>query len=216
MEGGMRWVVLVIRLPAGPSRHRVAKEQRLGKLTLAELEEEEHSLERLRRWWRDLKARDAFALPEASDAEQHLKRCEQLLDAFAEPVYRAVHQPLGESADDACPADRPDDPPRADGGRLGAAAPAVPAIAARAAAGAGPVHPRLRDHRPPSAAGPASTPSRKDRDRARRPVAGFPDRPHPGVPAGDRSAGRRRCGRPGVAVRRPAGPPPGAPGGLAG
>src|SRR6266540_3920672 len=173
MEGGMRWVVLVIRLPAGPSRHRVAKEQRLGKLTLAELEEEEHSLERLRRWWRDLKARDAFALPEASDAEQHLKRCEQLLDAFAEQVYRAV-------------------------------------------AGAGPVHPRLRDHRPPAAAGPASTPSRQDRDRARRPVAGFPDRPHPGVPAGDRSAGRRRCGRPGVAVRRPAGPPPGAPGGLAG
>src|SRR6266545_3016732 len=186
MEGGMRWVVLVIRLPAGPSRHRVAiwrelrhlgaltlgpgvwavpatpafqpgiqragelarradgtvlvaqphdeatgtllsadfssarqeewaefdadcdkyeaelaKEQRLGKLTLAEFEEEEHSLERLRRWWRDLKARDAFALPEASDAEQHLKRCEQLLDAFAEQVYRAVHQPLGESSDDA-------------------------------------------------------------------------------------------------------------------
>src|SRR6266498_3300839 len=53
----------------------LAKEQRLGKLTLAEFEEEEHSLERLRRWWRDLKARDAFALPEASDAEQHLKRC---------------------------------------------------------------------------------------------------------------------------------------------
>src|SRR6266498_2411728 len=104
MEGGMRWVVLVIRLPAGPSRHRVAiwRELRhLGKLTLAEFEEEEHSLERLRRWWRDLKARDAFALPEASDAEQHLKRCEQLLDAFAEQVYRAVHQPLGESSDDA-------------------------------------------------------------------------------------------------------------------
>ncbi|WP_369390911.1 Chromate resistance protein ChrB [Streptomyces sp. CG1] len=32
-----------------------------GKFTLAELEEEEHSLERLRRWHRDLTARDAFA-----------------------------------------------------------------------------------------------------------------------------------------------------------
>ncbi len=73
----------------------LAKEQRLGKLTLAELEEEEHSLERLRRWWRDLKARDAFSLPEATDAEQRLKRCEQLLDAYADNVYRAVHQPLG-------------------------------------------------------------------------------------------------------------------------
>ena len=75
----------------------LAKEHRRGKLTLAELEEEEHSLERLRRWWRDLKARDALALPEASQAEQHLKRCEQLLDAYAEHVYRAVHQPLGET-----------------------------------------------------------------------------------------------------------------------
>jgi Protein ChrB, N-terminal len=75
----------------------LAKEQRKGKLTLAELEEEEHSLERLRRWWRDLKARDAFSLPEASDAEQHLKRCEELLDDYADNVYRAVHQPLGET-----------------------------------------------------------------------------------------------------------------------
>ena len=79
----------------------LAKEQRLGKLTLAELEEEEPSLERLRRWWRDLKARDAFALPDATDAEQHLKRCEQLLDAYADQVYQAVHQPLGNSAADA-------------------------------------------------------------------------------------------------------------------
>lgn len=77
----------------------LAKEQRKGKLTLAELEEEEHSLERLRRWWRDLKARDALSLPEATQAEQHLKRCEQLLDAYADNVYRAVHQPLGETGE---------------------------------------------------------------------------------------------------------------------
>jgi hypothetical protein len=74
----------------------LAKEQRKGKLTLAELEEE-HSLERLRRWWRDLKARDALSLPEATQAEQHLKRCEQLLDAYADNIYRAIHQPLGET-----------------------------------------------------------------------------------------------------------------------
>jgi hypothetical protein len=83
----------------GKYEAELAKEQRKGKLTLAELEEEEHGLERLRRWWRDLKARDALSLPEATAAEQHLKRCEQLLDGYAEQVYRAVHQPLGEAAE---------------------------------------------------------------------------------------------------------------------
>ena len=79
----------------GKYEAELAKEQRLGKLTLPELEEEEHSLERLRRWWRDLKARDAFGLPEAADAEQRLKQCEQLLDDYADKVYQAVHEPLG-------------------------------------------------------------------------------------------------------------------------
>jgi hypothetical protein len=34
------------------------KEERLGKYTLAELEEEEQSLDRLRRWYRELRSRD--------------------------------------------------------------------------------------------------------------------------------------------------------------
>lgn len=38
----------------------IDKELRDQKLTLAELEEEEQSLERLRRWHRDIKARDVF------------------------------------------------------------------------------------------------------------------------------------------------------------
>src|SRR6266511_774988 len=90
--GGMRWVIVVIRLPAGPSRHRVAIWRELRHLGA-------HTLERLRRWWRDLKARDAFSLPEATGAEQRLKGCEQLLDDYADRVYQAVHQPLGPAGD---------------------------------------------------------------------------------------------------------------------
>jgi hypothetical protein len=73
----------------------IAKERRIGKLTVAELDEEEHSLDRLRRWSRDLKARDIFAVPEGVDAEERLKRCTETLDAYADEVYRAVHAPLG-------------------------------------------------------------------------------------------------------------------------
>ena len=40
---------------------------------MAELEEEEQSLERLRRWHRDLTARDVFGTPEAAEAGERLK-----------------------------------------------------------------------------------------------------------------------------------------------
>lgn len=41
----------------------IDKEIRIAKFTIAELEEEEHSLERLRRWHRELTARDVFGAP---------------------------------------------------------------------------------------------------------------------------------------------------------
>lgn len=59
----------------GKFMEEIAKETMLGKFTLAELEEEEQSLERLRRWYRDLKARDVLALPEARAAAQQLAGC---------------------------------------------------------------------------------------------------------------------------------------------
>lgn len=77
----------------------IAKEHRIDKLTLAELEEEEHSLNRLRRWWRDVKARDVFGVTEGADAEQRLKRCGEILDAYADAVYAAAHAPLGKDTD---------------------------------------------------------------------------------------------------------------------
>jgi flagellar biosynthesis regulator FlaF len=68
------------------------KEIATGKLTLAELEEEEHSLERLRRWHRDLRARDLFGAPSAAAAEQRLKHCAQRLEDYTERVYHHLHQ----------------------------------------------------------------------------------------------------------------------------
>ncbi len=63
-----------------------------GKFTLAELEEEEQSLERLRRWHRELATRDVFGAPNAAEAGQQLKHCAERLAEYTERVFRAVHQ----------------------------------------------------------------------------------------------------------------------------
>ena len=59
---------------------------------IAELEEEEHSLERLRRWHRDLTARDVFGAPSAAEADQQLKHCIERLADYTERVFSALHQ----------------------------------------------------------------------------------------------------------------------------
>lgn len=69
----------------------IAKEIRIEKFTLAELEEEEQSLDRLRRWHRELKSRDVLQLPEAGEAEAHLKVCVERLEAYAGMVYARLH-----------------------------------------------------------------------------------------------------------------------------
>ena len=70
----------------------LAKEIRIEKFTLAELEEEEQSLERLRRWYRELKTRDVFGSQHATEAEQTLKHCVERLEDYTEQVFAAVHQ----------------------------------------------------------------------------------------------------------------------------
>jgi hypothetical protein len=69
----------------------VAREIAEQKFTLAELDEEEQSLERLRRWYRDLKLRDLFGAPSAGTADQQLRSCQNRLEDFAERVYAAAH-----------------------------------------------------------------------------------------------------------------------------
>lgn len=68
----------------------LAKEVRIEKLTLAELEEEEQSLDRLRRWHRDLSVRDVFGTPEAKQAVARLKHCVAACEEYAEQVFRAL------------------------------------------------------------------------------------------------------------------------------
>jgi hypothetical protein len=79
----------------------IAKERRIGKLTIAELDEEEQSLDRLRRWFRELRARDVFGVAEGAQAETSLKRCATVLDDYAADVYQAVYAPLGRQHRDA-------------------------------------------------------------------------------------------------------------------
>jgi hypothetical protein len=80
----------------GKFEQEIAREIAKQKFTFAELEEEEQSLERLRRWYRDLKKRDVLELPEAKDADRRLRTCTTVLEGYAELVYRAVH---GENPD---------------------------------------------------------------------------------------------------------------------
>ncbi|MGI5137733.1 MULTISPECIES: Chromate resistance protein ChrB [unclassified Streptomyces] len=76
----------------GKYEAELAKEIRIAKFTLAELEEEEQSLGRLRRWHRDLTARDVFGAPEAAEAGRRLKECAAACEDYAERVFAALHQ----------------------------------------------------------------------------------------------------------------------------
>lgn len=75
---------------------KIAREIQKRKFTFAELEEEEQSLDRLRRWYRDLKRRDILELPEAKAADVRLRACAGALEDYAEQVYQAVHGASGD------------------------------------------------------------------------------------------------------------------------
>lgn len=71
----------------------LASEVAKQKFTLAELDEEEHNVDRLRRWYRDLRAKDLFGATLAPAAETKLKAASEALDEFAERVYQARQRP---------------------------------------------------------------------------------------------------------------------------
>jgi len=77
----------------GKYEKELADEVAKGKLTLAELDEEEQSLDRLRRWYRTIKARDLFGAPSAATADRRLKDCAEALEDFADQVYQARERP---------------------------------------------------------------------------------------------------------------------------
>lgn len=74
----------------GKFEAEIVREIEKAKFTFGELEEEEQSLDRLRRWYRDLKKRDALVLPEATTAQKRLGRCVDILDGYAERVYQVM------------------------------------------------------------------------------------------------------------------------------
>jgi flagellar biosynthesis regulator FlaF len=82
----------------GKFEEEIAKEIRIAKFTLAELEEEEQSLERLRRRHRDLTTRDVFGAPESAEAGERLRQCQAICEDYAERVFAALHQ--SESTED--------------------------------------------------------------------------------------------------------------------
>jgi hypothetical protein len=86
-EREAEWVEFVSE--CGKCDAEIAGEIAKEKFTLAELDEEEQNLDRLKRWYRELRARDLFGAPTASVAEQRLKTCEDALEDFAERVFAA-------------------------------------------------------------------------------------------------------------------------------
>ncbi|HWE54315.1 MAG TPA: Chromate resistance protein ChrB [Acidimicrobiales bacterium] len=73
----------------GKAMAELADEVAKEKFTLAELDEEEHNVDRLRRWYRELRAKDLFGAPKAPAAETGLKEVAEALDDFAGRVYEA-------------------------------------------------------------------------------------------------------------------------------
>jgi len=71
----------------------IDKEISKGKFIFAELDEEEQSMERMRRWFREIKSRDVFHAPSAGLAERRLKECAEILEDFADRVYKAGGTP---------------------------------------------------------------------------------------------------------------------------
>jgi len=65
----------------------IDKEIRTKKFTAAELDEEEQNLERLRRWYRELRLRDVFGSASRPEAERRLKECTDRLEDYAERVF---------------------------------------------------------------------------------------------------------------------------------
>lgn len=76
----------------------IDKEFSKEKFTLGELEEEEQSLERLKRWFGTLHERDVLGLPQADEASAALTRCEGRLGEYAERVLDENAGPEGTKA----------------------------------------------------------------------------------------------------------------------
>src|SRR3984893_16705791 len=70
----------------------IARETAAGKLTYAELEENEEDLKKLKAWHAKVAALDFYAAPLGPEAREALARCETLLDVFSQQVFEAQQE----------------------------------------------------------------------------------------------------------------------------
>jgi hypothetical protein len=74
-------------------REEVARERRKGKFTFAELEDEESSLERLRKYLAQVQVRDTLGAHGAVQAVAEVEECAAVLEAFAQEIYERQSLP---------------------------------------------------------------------------------------------------------------------------
>jgi hypothetical protein len=74
-------------------REEVARERRKGKFTFAELEDEESSLERLRKYLGQVRTRDTLGALGAARAVAEVEECAVVLEAFAQEIYERQSPP---------------------------------------------------------------------------------------------------------------------------
>lgn len=82
------WVEFVSE--CGKCLAELEKEIRNEKFTLAELDEEEQNVDRLRRWHRELRSRDVFDSVDEAEIMARLDACTTELERFTALVYNAV------------------------------------------------------------------------------------------------------------------------------
>jgi hypothetical protein len=78
---------VVSRVPA--FLEEIAYERKRGRATYAEVEESEADLERLRKWFARVTARDYFGAPGRAEAEEAIERCAAELAAFEAEAFAA-------------------------------------------------------------------------------------------------------------------------------
>lgn len=65
----------------------IERESAAQKFTFAELEDVESDMEKISKWFERVQARDYFKAPLGSQAHEHLKKAQTLLESFAQQVY---------------------------------------------------------------------------------------------------------------------------------
>ncbi len=77
----------------------IARETAAGKLTFAELEENDEDLKKLRTWFEKIRRLDFHEASLAEEAAKHLAGCADLLDRFSRQVFEAQEENQATASD---------------------------------------------------------------------------------------------------------------------